>query len=313
MTAVTKALPGHPPRPVAVALRRRRAAVAAFAQVSVRNKLALLVTCGSVLLAIVVTASGGRVPGLPSPLTQNLTATLSPPSAAHPMGTDEYGRDLLSRVLAGAAISVEITLIVVAVGVAIGIVIGLAAGFFGGLSDELLMRLTDMFLAFPALILAAAIAAAIGRNLQATAIALTVVEWPWYARLARGQVLSLREQEFVLAARTLGASRRRLMFRAILPNVMPVLLTQATLDVGYVMLSMAGLSFLGIGAQPPAPEWGSMILDALTYQPQAWWYALFPGLALTVTAFGFNLLGDGLRDWFDPTLRGQHAALVVPS
>lgn len=294
----------------AVSLRRRASAVRAFARISVRNRIALLVTSLTVLAALVGTASGGQFPFLPNPLTQNLQATLVPPSLAYPMGTDEYGRDILSRVLAGASISVDVTLIVVAVGVAIGTVIGVAAGFFGGMADEMLMRLTDMFLAFPALILAAAIATAIGRNLQATVIALTVVEWPWYARLARGQVLSLREHEFVLASRTLGASRRRLMFRGILPNVMPVLITQATLDVGYVMLSMAGLSFLGIGAQPPAPEWGSMILDALTYQPQAWWYALFPGLALTVTAFGFNLLGDGLRDWFDPTLRGLHDSAV---
>jgi peptide/nickel transport system permease protein len=294
----------------AVSLRRRASAVRAFARVSIRNRIALLVTGLTVLVALVGTVSGGQFPFLPSPLMQNLQATLVPPSLAYPMGTDEYGRDILSRVLAGASISVDVTLIVVAVGVAIGTVIGVAAGFFGGMADEMLMRLTDMFLAFPALILAAAIATAIGRDLQATVIALTVVEWPWYARLARGQVLSLREHEFVLASRTLGASRRRLMFRGILPNVTPVLITQATLDVGYVMLSMAGLSFLGIGAQPPAPEWGSMILDALTYQPQAWWYALFPGLALTITAFGFNLLGDGLRDWFDPTLRGLHDSAI---
>lgn len=277
-----------------------------FARASSRNAVAVLIVAVVALLVLADLAGGGRFPFLPDPLHQNLLVTLTPPSASHPMGTDEYGRDVLSRVLAGGLISMAISLIVVAVGVAIGMVIGVVAGFFGKLVDELLMRLTDMFLAFPALILAAAIAAAIGRNLQATAIALCVVEWPWYARLARAQVLSLREHEFVLAARALGASRRRLMFRSILPNVMPVLLTQAAVDVGYVMLSMAGLSFLGIGAQPPAPEWGSMILDALTYQPQAWWYALFPGLALTVIAFGFNLLGDGLREWLDPAVRGQH-------
>ncbi|HUZ42079.1 MAG TPA: ABC transporter permease [Acidimicrobiales bacterium] len=271
---------------------------------SIRNRLALTIVIGAVLVTIIDLVSGGRFPFLPSPLTQNLEVTLASPTWSHLMGTDEYGRDILSRVLAGAKVSVEVTLIVVIVGATIGMIIGVVAGFLGGIVDEVLMRLTDMFLAFPALILAAAIAAAIGRNLQASVVALTVVEWPWYARLARAQVLSLREQEFVLASRTLGASTRRLMFRAILPNVAPTLIIQATLDVGYVMLSMAGLSFLGIGAQAPLPEWGSMILDALSYQPQAWWYALFPGLALTITAFGFNLLGDGLRDWLDPTLRG---------
>jgi peptide/nickel transport system permease protein len=297
--------------PAAAPLRRRASAVRAFAGISLRNKLAVLIAGLSVLITVIDAADGGQFPFLPSPLAQNLAITLAPPSPSHPMGTDEYGRDILSRVLAGAMISVEVTLVVVIVGATIGMLIGVIAGFFGGLADEVLMRVTDMFLAFPFLILAAAIATAIGRNLTATIIALTVVEWPWYARLARGQVLSLREHEFVLAARSLGASRRRLMFRGILPNVMPVLTTQATLDVGYVMLSMAGLSFLGIGAQPPAPEWGSMILDALTYQPQAWWYALFPGLALTITAFGFNLLGDGLRDWFDPTLHGLHAGTAM--
>jgi peptide/nickel transport system permease protein len=295
----------------AASLRRRASVVRAFTQVSLRNKLAVLIAGLSILITLVDAANGGQFPFLPSPLVLNLSVTLAPPGLSHPMGTDEYGRDILSRVLAGTMISVEVTLVVVIVGAIIGMLIGVVAGFFGGLVDEVLMRVTDMFLAFPFLILAAAIATAIGRNLDATIIALTVVEWPWYARLARGQVLSLREHEFVLAARSLGASRRRLMFRSILPNVMPVLVTQATLDVGYVMLSMAGLSFLGIGAQPPAPEWGSMILDALTYQPQAWWYALFPGLALTITAFGFNLLGDGLRDWFDPTLHGLRAHLAV--
>jgi len=284
--------------------RRRLSTVRAFGKVSIRNRLALTIVIGAVLVTIIDLVSGGRFPFLSSPLTQNLEVTLASPTWSHLMGTDEYGRDILSRVLAGAKVSVEVTLIVVIVGATIGMIIGVVAGFLGGIVDEVLMRLTDMFLAFPALILAAAIAAAIGRNLQASVVALTVVEWPWYARLARAQVLSLREQEFVLASRTLGASTRRLMFRAILPNVAPTLIIQATLDVGYVMLSMAGLSFLGIGAQAPLPEWGSMILDALSYQPQAWWYALFPGLALTITAFGFNLLGDGLRDWLDPTLRG---------
>jgi peptide/nickel transport system permease protein len=291
--------------------RRRLSTVRAFAKVSIRNRLALTIVIGAVFVTIFDLVGGGRFPFLPSPLTQNLDITLASPTWSHLMGTDEYGRDLLSRVLAGAKISVEVTLIVVIVGATIGMMIGVVAGFLGGIVDELLMRLTDMFLAFPALILAAAIAAAIGRNLQASVVALTVVEWPWYARLSRAQVLSLREQEFVLASRTLGASTRRLMFRTVLPNVAPTLIIQATLDVGYVMLSMAGLSFLGIGAQAPLPEWGSMILDALSYQPQAWWYALFPGLALTITAFGFNLLGDGLRDWLDPTLRGFRADFTM--
>lgn len=239
------------------------------------------------------------------PLVPNLADRLEAPSASHLMGTDHLGRDVLSRVLAGTHIAVEVALIVLVVALVVGIVVGLAAGLAGGLVDEVLMRLTDLFLAFPALILAAAITFTLGASLQTTMVALATVYWPWYARIARGQVLSLREREFILAARTMGASRTRLMFRTLLPNVAPILLVQATLDVGYVMLSTAGLSFLGLGAQPPAPEWGSTILASLPYQPDAWWYAAFPGLVLAITALGFNLLGDGLRDWLDPVLRAS--------
>jgi peptide/nickel transport system permease protein len=236
------------------------------------------------------------------PLAPNLVDRLEPPSGSHLMGTDHLGRDIFSRVLAGTHIAVEVALIVLVIALAVGIVVGLAAGLAGGLVDEILMRLTDLFLAFPALILAAAITFALGASLQTTMVALATVYWPWYARIARGQVLSLREREFIVAARTMGAGRGRLMFRTLLPNVAPILLIQATLDVGYVMLSTAGLSFLGLGAQPPTPEWGSTILASLPYQPDAWWYAAFPGLTLAITALGFNLLGDGLRDWLDPVL-----------
>jgi peptide/nickel transport system permease protein len=248
------------------------------------------------------------------PLKPNLVDRLVPPSGWHLMGTDHLGRDLFSRVLAGTHIAIEVALIVLAIALAVGIFVGLAAGLAGGLVDEILMRVTDLFLAFPALILAAAITFTLGASLQTTMVALATVYWPWYARITRGQVLSLREREFIVAARTMGAGRMRLMFRTLLPNVAPILLVQATLDVGYVMLSTAGLSFLGLGAQPPTPEWGSMILSSLPYQPDAWWYAAFPGLTLALTALGFNLLGDGLRDWLDPLLRviGHDEAEVTP-
>jgi peptide/nickel transport system permease protein len=248
------------------------------------------------------------------PLKPNLVDRLVPPSGSHLMGTDHLGRDLFSRVLAGTHIAIEVALIVLAIALAVGIFVGLAAGLAGGLVDEILMRVTDLFLAFPALILAAAITFTLGASLQTTMVALATVYWPWYARITRGQVLSLREREFIVAARTMGAGRMRLMFRTLLPNVAPILLVQATLDVGYVMLSTAGLSFLGLGAQPPTPEWGSMILSSLPYQPDAWWYAAFPGLTLALTALGFNLLGDGLRDWLDPLLRviGHDEAEVTP-
>lgn len=248
------------------------------------------------------------------PLTPNLADRLVGPSASHLMGTDHLGRDIFSRVLSGTLIAVEVALIVLTIALAVGILVGLAAGLAGGLVDEILMRLTDLFLAFPALILAAAITFTLGASLQTTMVALATVYWPWYARITRGQVLSLREREFIVAARTMGAGRTRLMFRTLLPNVAPILLVQVTLDVGYVMLSTAGLSFLGLGAQPPTPEWGSTILASLPYQPDAWWYAAIPGLALALTALGFNLVGDGLRDWLDPLLRSFRLddAEVVP-
>jgi peptide/nickel transport system permease protein len=247
------------------------------------------------------------------PLELNVLDRLEPPSPAHLMGTDHLGRDIFSRVLAATHVAAEVALIVLVIAFAVGILVGLAAGLAGGVVDEILMRLTDLFLAFPALILAAAITFALGASLQTTMLALAVVYWPWYARITRGQVLSLREREFIVAARTMGAGRMRLMFRTLLPNVAPILLVQVTLDVGYVMLSTAGLSFLGLGAQPPTPEWGSMILASLPYQPDAWWYAAFPGLALALTALGFNLIGDGLRDHLDPVLSSSRIDDEIPT
>jgi len=296
--------------------RDRLGSARVFQAASVRNRLAVIIVAVAVAIAVIDQAAGLLHASFPppGPLSVNLSQTLAAPSTSHFMGTDELGRDVFARVVAGAQISLEVALLVVLIGLAIGTVVGVVAGFSGGIVDEVLMRTTDLFLAFPALILAAAIAATIGRSLQATVVALAIVWWPWYARLARGQVLSLREQEYVMAARAMGASRRRLMFRTILPNVVPTVTIQATADIGYAMLSTAGLSFLGLGAQPPTPEWGSMILESLSYQPTAWWYATFPGLALAVTAFGFNLLGDGLRDWLDPAMRGLHErAALLPA
>lgn len=203
--------------------------------------------------------------------------------------------------LSGAKYSLGIAFIILSI--ALVVVIGALAGYLGGLADELLMRLTDLFLAFPALILAMAIAASLGRSLQNVVIALTAVYWPWYARLVRGQVLALKEREFVEAARAMGASSHRVLLRHILPNTTVPIIVQLTIDVGYAVLATAGLSFLGLGAQPPIPEWGTMIAGARTFFREAWWYITFPGLALTLTVVGFNLLGDGLRDYLDPRTR----------
>jgi peptide/nickel transport system permease protein len=237
------------------------------------------------------------------PIQPNVALKLQPPSSTYWFGTDELGRDVFSRVLSGAKYSLGIAFIILSIAVVVGTLVGLIAGYVGGLVDELLMRLTDLFLAFPALVLAMAIAATLGRNLQNTVIALTVVYWPWYARLVRGQVLWLKEREFIEAARAIGASPLRIVGRHILPNTLAVIIVQLTLDVGYAVLATSGLSFLGLGAQPPTPEWGTMIAGARTFFRDAWWYMTFPGLALTLTVLGFNLLGDGLRDFLDPRTR----------
>ncbi len=183
--------------------------------------------------------------------------------------------------------------------------LGALAGLLGGLADELIMRLTDLFLAFPALILAAAIAATWGGSLTTTVIALATVYWPWYARLVRAQVLSLREREYVTAARAMGAGTIDIMRTHLLPNVLPFIILQVSLDIGYVILYTSSLSFLGLGAQAPTAEWGAMMTDARGYMREAWWFPTFPGLALGLTVLGFNLLGDGLRDWLDPRVGGR--------
>ena len=235
----------------------------------------------------------------------DLLQRLLPPSGSHFFGTDDYGRDLFSRVLAGAWISLYVAAVILLASVAIGTILGIVSGLIGGLTDEIIMRTTDLFLAFPALILAAAIAATLGPSLTHTMLALSTVFWPWYARLVRGQVLSLREREFILAARVAGASTTRIVFKHLLRNVFPLVIVQASLDVGYAILFTSSLSFLGLGAQPPTPEWGAMMTDARSFLEDYWWYPTFPGLALAFTVVGFNLLGDGLRDWLDPRLRGS--------
>jgi peptide/nickel transport system permease protein len=235
----------------------------------------------------------------------NLTAVLQPPSVQHWFGTDSLGRDIFSQVLAGARISIEVAVIILSLSVVFGTALGIMSGLAGGLVDEIIMRITDLFLAFPGFILAAAIAATLGPSLQHTVLALAVVFWPWYTRLIRGQVLSLREREFVLAARVARAGTMWIATRHLARNVLAILIVQVSLDVGYAILATSSLSFLGLGAQPPSPEWGALIASGRSYIQTAWWWTVFPGLALALTVLGFNLLGDGLRDWIDPRLRGS--------
>ena len=236
------------------------------------------------------------------PLAQDLAVRLKPPSPEHWLGSDSLGRDIASRILYGARISLLVGVVVVASAGVFGTFVGLVAGYAGGLVDEALMRLTEVFLAFPALILAMAIAGALGPSLTNAIIAIAAVTWAVYARLVRGQILSLRQREFVEAARAMGASRRRIVLRHLLPNTLASLMVQASFDMGSSIIAAAGLSFIGFGAQPPTPEWGVMISEGRNFISTQPWLSLFPGLAILLAVGSFNLLGDGLRDAFDPRL-----------
>nr|MDO8099245.1 ABC transporter permease [Candidatus Njordarchaeota archaeon] len=229
--------------------------------------------------------------------------TRQPPSAMFLLGTDDVGGDVFSRIIYALRLDLYSALIVVLVGAAIGIVVGALSGFLGGKTDEVLMRITDIFLAFPGLILAMAIAAALGRNWTNLLIALMVVWWPGYARLIRGQVLVEKEKLYVEAARAVGASRLRIAFRHVLPNAIFPLLVAVTLDIGGVMLTAAGLSFIGFGAQAGVAELGRMVSDGRGFIATQPWIVAFPGITMLITAVGFNLIGDGLRDVLDPRLR----------
>jgi peptide/nickel transport system permease protein len=228
---------------------------------------------------------------------------LLPPSAMNWFGTDDGGRDILSRVVFGARYSLLAAAVVLSLAVTVGTAVGLVAGFAGGKIDEALMRLTDMFLAFPALVLAMGISAALGASLANSMIAIAVVWWPWYARLVRGQTLRLRQEQFIDAARASGAGDAHMILRHILPNCWTPIIVQVSLDVGYAILTTASLSFIGLGAQPPTPEWGAMVSIGKDYILNQWWMATFPGLAIFLTVMAFNLLGDGLQEALSPILR----------
>lgn len=236
----------------------------------------------------------------PDPIEQNIAQRLQPPSAEHWLGTDQLGRDVWARVAHGAGISLRVGFGVVLLAVLIGVMVGLLAGTLGGAWDNLLMRVTDIFFAFPSLILAMAIAAALGPNLNNTIIAVALVSWPIYARLVRANVLALREREFVEAARALGSSQGRLMLRHLLPNTLTPVFVQASFDVGGAILTAAGLSFIGFGAQPPTPEWGAMVSETRSYIAEAIWAPTASAMGILLTVLAFNLLGDALRDVLDP-------------
>jgi peptide/nickel transport system permease protein len=237
------------------------------------------------------------------PLAQNFRAALQPPSWAHPFGTDDVGRDILSRVIYGTRISLRVGLIAVSIGSVIGVLLGLAAGYYGRWVDNSIMRVMDVLLAFPGLLLALAIIAVLGPGLFNVMIAVGLGSVPVYTRMTRASTLSVRERDYVLAARTLGYSNTRIMLRYILPNVIPPVIALATLGVAGAILTAAGLSFIGLGAQPPTPEWGAMLTQGRQYLQRAWWFTVFPGLAIMITVLAINILGDALRDALDPKLR----------
>lgn len=260
-----------------------------------RRNPALLFPTLIVLSLIVLTFFGEQLAPY-DPLAIDLRAKLSPPGPAHLMGTDEMGRDVLSRVMTGTRYSTETVVVIMSSCLLIGILIGLVAGFFGGRVDEILMRVTEVFLAFPPLILALAIVAALGPGLLNAMLAISLVWWPWYARMVRGLVLSVKEQDYVMAARSIGVKDGRIMLRHILPNCLMPILVQASMDMGSALVTTAGLSFIGLGAQAPTPEWGAMVGVGRRYLLTAWWLSTFPGLAIFVAILGLNFLTDALQD-----------------
>jgi peptide/nickel transport system permease protein len=227
-------------------------------------------------------------------------STLEPPSVQHIFGTDQVGRDIFSRVVYGARVSPLIALLVLLIACAIGLPLGLIAGYFGGLLDEVIMRITDIFLAFPALLLALALASVLVPGLPSAVIAIAATWWPWDTRLVRGQAASVAGRPYIESARALGIPWSTIIFRHVLPNSITPLIVQISLDLGGVILTASALSFLGLGAQDPTPDWGLMVSEGQAYFVTQWWLVTFPGLAILVTALAFNLLGDGLRDVLDP-------------
>jgi peptide/nickel transport system permease protein len=229
-----------------------------------------------------------------------VTERLAPPSAAHPLGTDDQARDILSRLVHGARLTLVIVLLVAVIAAPIGMAIGTTAGFFGGTLDAVLMRLTDIFLAFPGLILAMAFVAALGPGVENAILAIALTSWPAYARIARAEALTVRNSDFVAAIRLQGASSLWILRRHIMPLCLASVIVRATLDMAGIILIAAGLGFLGLGAQPPTPEWGAMVATGRRFLLDHWWVATFPGVAIFVVSLAFNFLGDGLRDVLDP-------------
>ncbi|MEP7033600.1 MAG: ABC transporter permease [Actinomycetota bacterium] len=263
-----------------------------------RNKLMTVGAAAALMISVIGLLAPLLAPYAPDAALP--TQTLLPPSAVHWFGTDQLGRDVLSRILYGARVSPMIALLVLFLACVVGVPLGIAAGYFRGAIDDVIMRITDVFLAFPALLLALAIAAVLPPSIGSVTFAIAITWWPWYTRLIRGQAASVSRRPYVEGARAAGVSHTRILFRHVLPNSLTPLIVQVSLDVSAVILTVSALSFLGLGAQDPTPDWGLMVSQGQQYFQTQWWLVTFPGIAILLTAVAFNLLGDGLRDVLDP-------------
>jgi len=279
------------------AIRQLRLYAALF-----RGSFSSMLGLGLVAAFLLLAALGPYIVPYPADVSGalDLAQRLQPPSWRHLFGTDEMGNDIFTRVIVATRTSLEIGLIITGAATVIGVPLGIIAAYRGGAVREAIMRLTDLFLSVPSLVLALAIVAALGAGITNGIIALSIVWWPGYVRLIEAKALAVTEELFVEAARAVGASRLRIIFRHLLPNCLSPLIVKASMDMGNAILAAASLGFIGLGAKPPAPEWGAMISVARTYMPTWWWYAFFPGLFIYLTVLGFNLFGDGLRDILDP-------------
>jgi peptide/nickel transport system permease protein len=266
-----------------------------------RNRLMVLGT--GIIAGLLLVAALAPLLSTHSPYEQVLADRLLPPSWTYPFGTDGLGRDIASRVVYGSRVSLTIALLVAAISTPIGMLIGILSGYLGGVVDEILMRLADIFLAFPRLILAIAFAAALGPGVENAIIAIAIAHWPSYARLARAETLNVKNNEYIQAMRVLGVGKLQIMAGHIAPMCLSSIIVRMSLDMGTIILTAAGLGFLGLGAQPPMPEWGLMVADGRQFLVDQWWVSTLPGLAILVVVMGFNLLGDGIRDVLDPRQR----------
>jgi peptide/nickel transport system permease protein len=266
-----------------------------------RNRLMVVGT--SIILGLLLVAALAPLLVTHNPYEQILNDRLLSPSAKHWFGTDSLGRDIYSRVVYGARVTLTIALLVAAISTPLGMLIGIVAGYLGGAMDEILMRLADVFLAFPRLILAIAFAAALGPGVENAIVAIAIAHWPSYARLVRAETLNVKNNDYIQAMRVLGAGKMTIMAGHILPLTLSSIIVRMSLDMGTIILTAAGLGFLGLGAQPPMPEWGLMVSDGRQFLVDQWWVSTLPGLAILVVVMGFNLLGDGIRDVLDPRQR----------